>query len=386
MKQGKRALLLVGALAAMLPFGVASVGAATTTTPVTGAMGGMTTGFDQAIDMAVQQRAVAEKLSAADQRIAREQIQLQFLSLTKAEQQRLVNLVREHGLEEGGTRALMVLSTLVQSTARQVLADVQAAAKTAQATSQTNQPKIGGGDADLIFVPTAGPCRVYDSRNGPGQIPALSARQIYAFSNTGGYSWSFDQGGTGSAGSGNCTGTVFFPSANYPVAVVATVGVINPVTTGSMRAWNGGTTLTVGGILGWNAGDVLSNTTVIPLDRLISPYPGSGAKRDFALYNNSGGPVDNVVDVVGYFTTNKAANLDCQYISQGPSTNIPAVSTVVIAPDACPAGYTLFTQPYGISYGVHVVRANISGCRMGNFTGGALSAWCDSLCCRVPGN
>lgn len=389
MKSSKRLTLLVGALAALLPFGTASVHAATVINPATGISAGMSTGFDQVIDNMVRDRVTAEKLSPADARIAREQMQLQFRSLTGAEQQRLLNLVRDHGVEEGGARAAMVLSTLVQATARRVLAEAQAAEQAAQGNVQAQgiQPKIGGADGDLIFVPTVGPCRIYDSRNGPGQLPSLSARQIYGFSNTFGYNWAFDQGGTGTAGNGNCAGTVHnLPVSNYPIAVVATVGVVNVVTSGSMRAWNGGTTLTVGGILGWNPGDVLANTTVIPMDRNITAYPGSGGKRDFGLFNNSGGPVDIIVDVVGYFTVNQAVALDCQYISQGPSTNVPVGSTVVIAPDACPAGYRqMISAPYGVTYGVHVVRVNTSGCRMGNFSGAVQSAWCDSFCCRVPG-
>ncbi|MEO8753915.1 MAG: hypothetical protein ABI624_14695, partial [Casimicrobiaceae bacterium] len=138
MNQGKRALLLVGALAAILPFGVASVEAATITTPVTGVSPGMSGGSDQLIDALVAQRVAAEKLSADGARVAREQVQLQFLSLTGAEQQRLVALVRDNGAEAGGERASMVMSSLVQGAARQAMASVQAAQRAAR-----GQTKIG---------------------------------------------------------------------------------------------------------------------------------------------------------------------------------------------------------------------------------------------------
>jgi hypothetical protein len=388
MKSGKRAILLVGALAALLPFGAAGVQAATVTNPVMDAMPGMATGFDQVIDLIVAQRTTAQKLSATDARILREQLQLQYLALTKAEQQNVLASVRDLSSSEAVIAATRALNDALTMTARQALADVQAAQQVDSRTTQASSVnvKLGGLDSDLVFVPTVGPCRVYDSRNGPGQLAALGSRQIFAFSNTGGYSWSFDQGGTGSAGSGNCAGTVFnLPVSNYPVAVVATVGVINPVTTGSMRAWNGGTTLTVGGILGWNAGDVLSNTTVIPLDRTISPYPGSGAKRDFALFNNSGGPVDNVVDVVGYMAVNRATLLDCTLVL-GTNTNVPAFGTVFINAPGCAAGYTEMTsRPTAATYGLFLGSLYLGGCRIGNFTGGVLGATCDSVCCRVPG-
>ncbi len=160
-----------------------------------------------------------------------------------------------------------------------------------------------------------GPCRVADTRlniraDWPGPVAGFTGRQIWGFSSVAGYNYNDFQGGTGIAGIGNCAGTVY--GTPYPVSVVATIAVVNTSATGYLRAWNGGTTLTVGGILGWNAGDVLSNTTVIPMDRTIAEYPGSGPyKRDFAVYNNSGNPVDVIVDVVGYFIVNQATPLDC---------------------------------------------------------------------------
>jgi hypothetical protein len=89
---------------------------------------------------------------------------------------------------------------------------------------------------------------------------------------------------------------------------------------------------------------------------------------------------------VGYFTVNQAVALDCQTVLQAGSTPVPAGTTVVINSDACPTGYTKMTsQPFGSTYGLHVVRANVGACRFGNFIAGSPGAFCDTFCCRVPG-
>jgi len=142
--------------------------------------------------------------------------------------------------------------------------------------------------------------------------------------------------------------------------------------------------LTVGGILGWNAGDVLSNTTVIPVNRFITPYPGSGFKRDFGIYNNSPTPVDTIVDVVGYFIENQATALDCTTII-GTPTSIPANSSVLIATPACPTGYTAVGGATGLTNGLYTSTLEPNQCRIGNLTGGAINGDCNVVCCRVPG-
>jgi len=166
---------------------------------------------------------------------------------------------------------------------------------------------------------------------------------------------------------------------------VATVAVVNTFSTGSMRAWNGGTTLTVGGILGWNAGDVLSNTTVIPMDRNIVAYPGSGGKRDFGVYNNSPTQIDFIVDVVGYFIVNVATALDCTSVA-GPGFVLgPGVSTLFSTP-ACPTGFTpIMGQPVTNQFGVDAGTILQQSCRISNYLGANANVNCDALCCRVPG-
>ena len=387
MKTSKRSLLAIGTFAALLPFGVAGVEAAGITSPAQSAATGFATPLDRAIDVAIESKVAAERLSPAEARTAREQLQLQFLSLSKAAQQSLVDRLARVAGNETVADVGQALSAAVEADARQALADVQG--KVAGSLVQGMQPKLGVGGGDLVFVATAGPCRVADTRlninaDWPGPVAGFTGRQIWAFSWFGGYNFNSEQGGTGVAGSGNCVGTVF--PTTYPTAVVATVAVVNTSSTGYLRAWNGGTTLTVGGILGWNAGDVLSNTTVIPLDRSIVAYPGSGPfKRDFAVYNNSGNPVDVIVDVVGYFIENAATPLNCTTVTSTPFA-IAANSNLSGAAPACTAGYSrVSTSCFPANYTVYQVGISGSTCYFHNSAGSASSFTASSLCCQIPG-
>jgi len=379
----KRMLLAMVALAALLPFGVASVDAATVTAPATNAASESATPFDRAIDLYLQQSVAAGRLAAGDALVAREQLQIQFGTLTRAEQAKILAATRNIDTPESVQAVIGAMQAAALEDAKAAMATVQAAgARDTNARAQGLAPKLGG-DGDAVFLSTVGPCRIYDTRNGPGQLPGTAARQVYALSILNGYNFGLDQGGTGVTGSGNCAPMAFF--GVRPVSVVAIVTVINPVTSGALQAWNGGTTLIVGGaVLAWNPGDRGSNTTVIPMDRSIAAYPGSGAKRDFGVYNNSGGPIDVIIDVVGYFIENQATALDCTN-EFNPSVSIPANSSVLDTPPSCPAGYSPTAAVTSLGPGLYTSTLNVAGCRMGNLTGGALFGACGVRCCRVPG-
>jgi len=384
MNTGKRAVIMIGALAALLPFGATAPRAAVLDPTV--AMVGTATPIDWAIDLAVQLRTQGGSLTSAEARIAREQLKIQFLSLSPAARDQVVAAAQKLTNEEGVLATMKALNVAVQADARGALATQQAELASARNAEIAKglQPKLGPTDTDLVFVGTQGPCRVADSRFWVGPLGGGGAMQVYVFSDFAGYNFNV-QGGTGVAGSGNCTGDVFANPPVYPLYVVATVAVVNTFSTGSMRAWNGGTTLTVGGILGWNAGDVLSNTTVIPIDRGIAPYPGSGFKRDIGLFNNSGLGVDFIVDVIGYFVHNKATPLDCVTIS-GTSTSIPANSTVFVNSPSCPAGYTTMISSTSLGDARYTSTLFAGSCRLGNLAGFAQTGSCDAFCCRIPGN
>jgi hypothetical protein len=377
----KRMLLAIGALAALLPFGVASVDAAAVTSPATNAAAGFATPFDRAIDPYVQQSVAAGRLAAGDALVAREQLQIQFGTLTRAEQARILSAARSLDTLESVQAAVGALHAAAIAEAR-AAQDSMDTAGDPNARAQGLVPKLGG-DGDSVFLSTVGPCRIYDTRNGPGQLPGTAARQIWALSILNGYNFAIDQGGTGVTGAGNCQPMAFF--ATRPVSVVAIVTVINPVTSGALQAWNGGTTLIVGGaVLAWNPGDRGSNTTVIPMDRSIAAYAGSGAKRDFGIYNNSGGPIDVIIDVVGYFIENNATALDCTEVFDA-GNNVPANGSLFVNTPACPAGYANVTGLTSLGPGLYTSTLHRNGCRIGNLTGGALIGFCGISCCRVPG-
>jgi hypothetical protein len=379
MKTSKRAVLMIAAIASLMPLGGPGAEAAVFTNPDTSAAPGLTTAFDRAIDLMVQQRVLAEKLAPADALVAREQLQFQFLSLSKAEQQNVLAAAQNLDSQEAVITAMRVLNNAVSNAARQALAEAQAARQSKQGI----QPKLGA-DGDLVFVATPGPCRVYDSRFGPGPLGPGLGRQIYAYSNVLGYPWGLDQGGIGTAGAGNCVGTVY--GGTPPISVVATVTVVNTFSTGAVQAWNGGTVLSGGAVLNWNAGERLSNTTVIPVDRSIAPFPGSGFKRDFALFNNSGNAIDNVVDVVGYFIENRATPLDCTRVLDTDFSLGAGLSILRTAP-ACPAGYTaMMGMPATNVFGVYTGTILENQCRINNATGALVNNLrCDAHCCRLPG-
>ncbi|MFO1412668.1 MAG: hypothetical protein U1F10_01905 [Burkholderiales bacterium] len=376
-----RKTLLALALVTSLVGTAAGVEAATVNMPTTGsAVAGGGTSIDWAIDAAV----AARNLPAADAAVLREQIQLQYQSLSASARAAVVAAAGDSREAEAALRVVSAVGKQVERAAREMEAAArQADLKfNAQLDTQGIQPKLGG-DGDLVYLSTVGPCRIYDSRNGPGQLPAVTARQIYTISILNGYNFATDQGGTGITGSGNCVQTAFL--GVLPTAAVAIVTVVNTSTSGALQAWNGGTTLSGGAVLNWNAGDRLTNTTIIPMNRSIPTYPGSGTKRDIGVYNNSGAPVDFVIDVVGYMIENQATALDCTTIS-GTLTSIPALGTLFMTAPACPAGYTTMTSQVTAGfYGLYTGTAWSGNCRVGNFTASALNASCDAWCCRIPG-
>ena len=384
--------LAVGALAALLAQGVPDAVGAGTSPPTPARAAPLATDLDPAIERIVALRVASRQLDAAAATVAREQLQLQFLAMSPEARAGVLVVAQQAA---GDLRALDVLAAMkgaIADAARRQAAE----ARDARIAAVGGSKQAAGGmlqklgtDGDLVFVATAGPCRVADTRLGhyadwPGMIGGLTARQIWAYSVYSGFDFASEQGGTGIAGTGNCAGTVF--SSGYPASVVATVAVVNTASTGYLRAWNGGTTLTVGGILGWNAGDVLSNTTVIPLNRNIDAYPDSGAiKRDFAVYNNSGSPVDVVVDVVGYFVRNQATPLHCTRVA-GRSTGLPPGESVDLSVPSCPPDFTpIVALPRNFHHGVDVGAVTEGVCRFSNYTAVIHDVACDVQCCAVPG-
>ncbi|MEP7329545.1 MAG: hypothetical protein ABI777_10065, partial [Betaproteobacteria bacterium] len=388
MKKIKNALL-IGVLAAMLPLGVQTAQAATATTNVANPLGA-STAIDWVIDLAVNMKSAQLKLTNADRLVLREQMQIQFRSLSSEKQREIIASTNGITAEEGVANVTRALNAAVRAQAEQALAEMQASAsKPEQRTQREGSTKLGLTGTDLIFVPTQGPCRVADTRLGlnaawPGPVDGFGVRQMWAYSSFGGYNYAGEQGGTGTAGSGNCSGTVY-GGATRPASVVVTLTVIDTSTGGALRAWDGTPALTVGGVLAWNAGDRLSNTTVVPMNRNGVIYPGSvpNEKRDIAVNNNSPTPINVVADVIGYFIANQATALDCTTVS-GTPVSIGSGASLLVASPSCPVGYTYISPaPVTNVFGLYTGSLTVLGCRLSNTTGGSLNGQCDSVCCRV---
>ncbi|MCC7327226.1 MAG: hypothetical protein IT521_10545 [Burkholderiales bacterium] len=383
MRTNKHTLVAIGAFAALLTLGMATAQAKGVMEAAPPAAVGGNALIDAAIDAALKTQLAAANLTEAGALVYREQLQFQFRSLSAAEQQKILASVREASAPGGIVDVVALLANATKVQAEQAVAETDAAAS---AQSSGVQPKLGVGSSDRVYISTVGPCRVADSRNGPGKLQPFTGRQLWVLDGSifGGYSWAADQGGTGTSTTGNCVGSAF-GLGTKPDSVVAIVTAVNTVSTGAMQAWNGGTTLNGGAVVVWNPGDRATNTTVIPTNRSIAAFPGSGTKRDIALYNNSGSPVDYVVDVVGYFIVNEATALDCTTLTSA-SIPIAAGAGISASSPACAAGFTrVVTTCFPAHYAVHLVGTSGNTCFFNNTGGGPSSFTATSVCCRVPG-
>src|SRR5262249_3666652 len=118
MMTSKRALLAAAAFA-LLPYGLAA-NAATTVSPERAAAS-ISTAFDSTIDRVVASRVTAGQLNASLAVVLREQMQMQFLSLTAAEQQSLLESTRDLSSAEQVNAAAVRLNQAVVSAARAAL-------------------------------------------------------------------------------------------------------------------------------------------------------------------------------------------------------------------------------------------------------------------------
>ncbi len=94
MKTNKPTWLLIAAISAMLPFAAVGVQAATNTTNQIAAA--ESTRFDTAIDLYVRQMVGLRGLPAADALVLREQLQMQFNSLSRAQQAKVLSAARRY--------------------------------------------------------------------------------------------------------------------------------------------------------------------------------------------------------------------------------------------------------------------------------------------------
>lgn len=248
--------------------------------------------------------------------------------------------------------------------------------------------KLGQTTTDQIFNPIT-PCRVVDTRvaTSPayaGPIPVDTQRNFYFYASGATWNWSV-QGGPNALANAVCPGTSLTSDGGTlgfpPSAAVATITVVNPTAAGNFIVWGGTGTFPVTSALNWTgAGQVLANTTVIP-----AGGRGTGVLDFTVRYNGVTGAADIVVDVIGYYTENKATPLVCA--PWGNFQDLAAGQTATVGAPECGSGWTeVSTYCYSNSYATYLVTSHDGYCDYTNTSQvNAARIGAARRCCRVPG-
>lgn len=231
---------------------------------------------------------------------------------------------------------------------------------------------LGDAARDLVYVPVS-PCRIIDTRVAGGVIAANSTRDfdVSAAANFTAQGGSSDDCGIGAAGSFG--------------AAVINFTVVTPSVAGYITAYPFQGTQPLASTLNYGAGDIRGNLAIVKLD--LGP-----ASSELSVYTFA--QTHLVADVVGYFTSPAATNLNCTNTSVS-SVSIAANSTNFFNNPTCPVGYTA-TTPYcwtaasgvysqGSGYNANAA-GNATFCAWQNTTGTSQTVFGGNVCCRVPGN
>ena len=241
----------------------------------------------------------------------------------------------------------------------------------ASAKTQIRASLLGDTAADLVYVPVT-PCRIIDTRVVGGAIAANSTRD---FDITGVADFSFQGGASGDCAIGS-VGSFAAAAINFVV--------VTPNAAGYITAFPYLATQPLASTVNYVAGDVRSNLAIVKIDQ--GPSTPEMSVYSFAQTHL-------VADVVGYFITPQATNLNC--VNTGISTfTILANSTNFFNNPSCPAGYSA-TTPYcwtassgvysqGSGYNANA-SSNQTFCSWQNTTAADKSVFGGNVCCRVPG-
>ena len=234
-------------------------------------------------------------------------------------------------------------------------------------------PVLGAAAADLVYTPIQ-PCRIVDTRNTvDGPIAADGSRDFVAI-NQANY--------TAQGGSATDCGLLGVTAAAVAVNLTAVV----PDRPGYATAYPFGTAKPLAASVNYATGQVINNG-------IIMPIPSPLTTSDFSLY--SYGQSHYVVDIVGYFATPEATELECT--STFVTQNVAANDIFDMEIPSCPTGYHVTgagcrTSGFDeASWGINgLYRASASDplgafCSGRNNTNGIISVQGTAECCRVPG-
>ena len=231
---------------------------------------------------------------------------------------------------------------------------------------------LGDAAADLVYVPVT-PCRIFDTRLAGGQIAANTVR---SFDVTAVSDYSFQGGaanncGVGAAGS--------FAAAEINFTVVA------PGAPGFITAFPFLATQPLAATVNYTAGAIVGNDVVVKLDQ------GASA-NELSVFSFA--QTHLVGDIVGYYITPAATQLDCVEVTSA-GVDIGAGGTGTQSTAACPTSYEITGGSCSSSTfdGRIVTSRTIENsptnqthfCAFRNEGAGPANFIAYARCCRVPG-
>jgi hypothetical protein len=246
------------------------------------------------------------------------------------------------------------------------LGDVLWAAETGGAKAD---PAVDPAQYDDLVFTAFRPCRVYDSRYYGFMTPwPAGIPQSIDFGPWPNYS--FQGGQFGCLGSGSVPSQV--------AAVLGSVSTVNQSGPGYLVFWSSGAPnpSPYGVVQYFQAGYVQTSFVVMHTNLGLS-----AVTRGVAAMAST----HVIIDVLGYFSTPKAAALECTEVT-GSGVPIAAGTTEVVATPLCAAGFAKVSKNCMPAAGglVREGEDNLA-CRIRNPTAGSIIVTPSSTCCRVPG-
>lgn len=241
----------------------------------------------------------------------------------------------------------------------------------------TVEPQAFGDTSDqLVFTPIA-PCRVVDTRPGPGGPGARTG--VLADGASRSFDLEADAFAAGQGVSGPCTGLPRFSYAAWAVNVTVT-------------GYSG-----VGGLKAWGFSQTEPNASIINYSTSISPAVANGliltgcyGCADDITVKTFGSATHIIIDVIGYFRPAGIANAATTRVA-GTTTTVNAGSFKFVSGGACPAGTTLIGGELAWLSGANVLvgemaRSSSTTMRFWavNQDGSARDAVAYSLCQDTP--
>jgi hypothetical protein len=238
--------------------------------------------------------------------------------------------------------------------------------------------QLGSSSSDLVYTPLT-PCRIVDTRNAGGAIPAGTARGFKAW-------------GASFAAQGGSATDCGIPQSTNVAALALNMVVIGPAADGWIAAYPFGGTLPNSSTLNYLAGAVLANGATVKVSQASLAY-------DWNLHTTS--KTHFVADVTGYYSKPvSVGSLECETlrgfvlvlansslsadkICNDHSPNPSPVPPFIMTGGGCDFD---FNGPLLV---ISKSTPNLDNtgwfCRWQNTTAGDITAFVNTRCCRIPG-